>query len=142
MNRAVWIIATFMALTAGGCIFGPVRSMPTRGNSPAKPIEAKDLRPGMYCELDMRMPPTAHPEAYRCYLGTVSEVTSDGVLLNDTIEESWEDYAPWSNTAPVEVLRGTIRIPLTGVERIGITQPPTKPAAAHDSSIALPARSS
>ena len=139
MKRAVWIIATLMALTAGGCIFGPVRSMPTRGNAPAQPIEAKDLRPGMYCELDMRMPPTANPEAYRCYLGTVSEVTSDGVLLNDTIEESWEDYAPWSGTAPLEASRGTIRIPLTGVERIGIaTPPPSRSAAAHDSASALP----
>jgi hypothetical protein len=129
MTRTYWAITTLLLMAAGGCIFGNIRSMPTENNQPATPIDLKDLQLGMYCEVDMRMPPTAHPEAYRCYLGTVSAIEADAIVLADATEKSWVDYAPWSGTKPISAPRGTVRIPLTGVELIAVPHSPAQPAA-------------
>ena len=100
----------------------------------SKPCEAKDLRPGMYCQLDMVLPPTAMSGSYQCYTGKVVAVTQEEIVLGDTAEDTKIDYetAPRRAT-PIARQRGTIRVPLAGIGSIQVAQSPApKSAPAQD----------
>jgi hypothetical protein len=114
-------LAVIVLLAAAGC--SPLLPTQRTGNAPpADGMPAKNLRPGVYCRIDMVVPPTASADAYHSFVGTVAQVTADDVVLTDAVEENCVDYG--LRRAPSKRERGTVRVPLAGIDGIQIMAPP------------------
>jgi hypothetical protein len=112
-----------MLLTAAGCS----TSFWSKADTPqsVREIAPADVRPGMLCQIDMVVPPTAASGSYQCYTGKVAEVTAEEIVLAGATEEGRIQYGTSPRRAAATVReRETVRVPIAGVATIQVADPP------------------
>jgi hypothetical protein len=126
--RAVFCLAACLLWAGSGCGL----KLPWSGvqGGPLEPVEASDLQPGCYCEIDMVVPLTALKGSLDCYSGTVREVTHDEIVLADVLEQTRMEYATSSQRPPItRQKRDLVRVPRTGIDTIWALPPARNDAA-------------
>lgn len=127
-------MARYSVLTLPLLLLGCVSPLP----QPAETIPSinesspSKLRPGAFCRIEMRLPPSASYGSYQRYTGTISEVTDEEIVLAQATEESKVEYGSAHRRPPSSQAREAIRVPIAGIGAIQVSaaSPATPPPAA------------
>jgi hypothetical protein len=139
MRRTTPCATLILVLLAAGCA-APRPAPQGQHAGSFSPSQLSGLRPGTRCRIDMVVPPTAAAGSYQRYVGTIGEVTNDGIVLADATEESRIEYATSPHRRPPRVkARETIRVPLAGIAAIRVAESAPSPADAASKSAVLDA---
>ncbi len=105
-------------------------------DGPLEQVQAAELRPGCYCEIEMVVPPMAPEGSLHCFNGTVKEINDDEIVLAGVLEQSNIDYGLKSRKRPLtQQKRDLVHVPLLGVREIWALPPGKGSAAAKPSSM-------
>ncbi len=127
--RAVFCLAACLLWAGSGCGL----KLPWSGvqGGPLEPVEASELQPGSYCEIDMVVPLTALRGSIDVISGTVKEVNHDEIVLTNVLEQSRIEYATSSQRPPItRQKRDLVSVPRTGIDTIWALPPAKNNAAA------------
>ena len=89
----------------------------------AKEPVTSNLRPGAFCRIEMRLPPSASYSSYQRYAGTIHEVTDEEIVLVQATEDSKVEYGSAHRRSPSSQARDAIRVPIAGIASIQVSDP-------------------